>query len=274
MDIKKLDTMFAALPQVIRNAHPHYGLVLGSGWSKAVERLNVLAEVSFGDIPGLGAAGVVGHAGRIVLACIPSKPEQTALIFCGRRHWYEGVGWEAVTYPIDVFRRLKISNVLLTNAAGGIRADMNSGDMVIIKDHLRMSAICPLQGPHIPELGPRFPDQSHVYDVALSEVLRRAVAASGVTPKEGVYAFSSGPVFETPSEVRAYATLGADVVGMSTVPEAIVASACGMKVAALSFVSNKAAGTGKTALSHEEVMETSQASMPKMEKVILEFLRF
>jgi len=272
MNLQTLDIMFSALPPEIRSARPDYGLVLGSGWNRAVADLKEMCSVSFADIPGLGAAGVQGHSGRIVLAEHPMQAGRTLLVFCGRRHWYEGVGWEAIIYPIDVFRRLAIRTVLLTNASGGVSPDFAPGDIVAITDHLRMSSVCPLQGAHLPEFGARFPDQSCVYSDGLIRRLEDVAKPLGIALRRAVYAFTSGPVFETPAEIRAYAALGAGLVGMSTVPEAMVASACGMEVAAVSLVSNKAAGLGGATLTHAEVLEAAERATPKMAALILGFV--
>lgn len=272
IDLPLLDNAFAALPDDFRNARPRCGLILGSGWSRAVEGLTIMAEIPYAAIPALGQTAVVGHAGRLALAHPPGAPEWPVLAFCGRRHWYEGVGWEPVVLPVDFCRRLGVRDLLITNAAGGIRLNLTPGDMVLIRDHLRMSHLNPLQGPHNPVFGPRFPDQSQVYNPQLMAVLRCAALDIGCELSDGVYAFSAGPSYETPAEIRAYERLGADVVGMSTVPEAMIASACGLRVAALSLVSNMAAGIGGTHLLHDEVMEVALASAPRMARLVQAFL--
>ncbi len=272
INLEVLEKSFAGLPEVFRLARPRCGLVLGSGWSKAVEGLEIIAECSYADIPALGETGVVGHSGRLVLAHLPQQPDWTVLAFCGRRHWYEGVGWESVILPADFCRRLGVPSLLITNAAGGIRLNLKPGDIVMLHDHLRLSFLNPLQGPHLPDFGPRFPDQSQVYCPKLMELLRQAALEIGHNLTDGVYAFSGGPTYETPAEIRAYGLLGADVIGMSTVPEAMVANASGMKVAALSLVSNMAAGISGPHLSHEEVMEVAATAEPLMVGMVTAFL--
>jgi len=272
MDMQVLDAAFESLPEVIRRATPRCGLVLGSGWSQSVASLTVIAECPYSAIASLGQTAVVGHAGRLVLAHLPEDPAFTVLAFCGRRHWYEGEGWNPVVMPADFFRRLGVRDVLITNAAGGIRINLAPGNIVLLRDHLRMSHLNPLQGPHNPLFGPRFPDQSEVYHPVLCDLLRRAAMDINCPLAEGVYAFSAGPSYETPAEIRAYGLLGADVVGMSTVPEAMVASASGIRVAALSLVSNMAAGISGPHLSHEEVMEVARSSAPTMAALVLAFL--
>ena len=267
-----LDSAFAALPAAVREARPACALVLGSGWNRALDGLDVLARVPYGDLPGLGAAAVPGHDGALALVRLPGSLDGvTALAFCGRRHWYECQEWEPTVFPADFCRRLAVPELILTNAAGGINPAYRPGDIVLVRDHLRMSYLNPLQGPHNPLYGPRFPDQSHVYGDETAARLRRAATAAGVVLREGVYAFSCGPTFETPAEVRAYGLLGADLVGMSTVPEAIVASACGIRVGALSLVTNMAAGLGNAALRHEDVVETARTSSERMAALLVAY---
>jgi len=272
INLEVLDKSFASLPEVFRRARPRCGLVLGSGWSRAVEGLEILAECSYADIPALGQTAVVGHSGRLVLAHPPQQPDWTLLAFCGRRHWYEGVEWESVILPADFCRRLKVPTFLITNAAGGIRLNLKPGDIVMLRDHIRMTHLNPLQGPHVPAFGPRFPDQSQVYCPHLMELLRQAALTIGYNLTDGVYAFSGGPSYETPAEIRAYGFLGADVIGMSTVPEAMVANASGLRVAALSLVSNMAAGISGPHLSHDEVMDVAATSGPLMARMVTAFL--
>ena len=270
MDKRIFDEAFASLPDIFRTARPYASLVLGSGWNHAVGSLEVLAEVPYSEIAGYGAATVVGHAGRLLLVRGPRGG--TALLFCGRRHWYEGCEWEPVVMPAVLTRRLGCPILLITNAAGGIRASLRPGDVVILRDHLRLSPLTPLRGPHDPEFGPRFPDQSRVYDPELIELLRAAGARQGLGLTDGVYVLSCGPAFETPAEIRAYGILGADVVGMSTVPEAMVASACGLRVAGLSFVSNMAAGVTGKLLDGNDVVDCAERHAERLARLVLDFL--
>lgn len=270
MDKKIFDEAFESLPAVIRKSKPVCTMVLGSGWNKAISGMEVLSEVPYGDIVNVGDATVIGHSGRLVLVRLPSGGE--ALVFCGRRHWYEGVAWEAIVMPAEITRRLGVDTILITNASGGIRSDLRAGDIVIIEDHMRFNHLNPLCGPHVPEFGPRFPDQSCVYSKDLQGLLRQSGAELGLNLTTGVYVFASGPVFETPAEIRAYAILGADVVGMSTVPEAMFASACGIKVAGLSFVSNMASGLSGEVLSGLDVIECAKENADKMAALVRNFL--
>ncbi|MGI5868893.1 MAG: purine-nucleoside phosphorylase [Kiritimatiellia bacterium] len=271
MDTKIFDEAFAALPERVRGAKPGCVLMLGSGWSRAVEGLEILVEVPYGAIPHFGDVTVIGHSGRLLLVRAPGGGQ--ALVFCGRRHWYEGASWEAIVMPVEIARRLGCRLLLVTNASGGIRPDLEPGDMVVIRDHLRMHHLNPLRGPHNPDFGPRFPDQSHVYDPEMVELLLEAGRETGNVLTTGVYVFASGPAYETPAEIRAYGMLGADLVGMSTVPEAMFANACGFRVAGLSFVSNHAAGIAKHSLSGAEVVECAERNSEKMAAVVLAFLK-
>ena len=252
MNAAVFDAALAALPEAFRTAGPSVAVVLGSGWNGAADAAETVAEISYADIPGMGAATVLGHDGRLVLARLPDGPE--VLFFRGRRHWYEGGEWEAVVMPAVLASRLGCRAFLATNAAGGISRSLSPGEVVAISDHLRLCALSPLRGPHDPAFGPRFPDQSRVYDPGLSRLLLEAGRKCGLSLHEGVYALSGGPAFETPAEVRAYAALGADLVGMSTVPEAMVASALGLRVAAMSFGSNAAAGISAAPLDGGDVV--------------------
>ena len=260
----------ASLPAAFRDARPYASLLLGSGWNRAVGSLRVLAEAPYSAIAGFGAATVVGHDGRLLL--VEGPRGGTALVFCGRRHWYEGCEWEQVAMPAVLTKRLGCPVLLVTNAAGGIRPTLRPGDVVVIRDHLRLSPLTPLRGPHDPAFGPRFPDQSRVYDPDLAATLRAAGARQGLELTDGVYVLSCGPAFETPAEIRAYGILGADVVGMSTVPEAMVASACGMRVAGLSFVSNMAAGVTGKLLDGNDVVDCAERHADRLARLVVDFL--
>ena len=248
---------------------PHTCLICGSGWGEIVEGLSPVSSISYEQIMGMGRTTVEGHKGNLWLA----KPEgKEVLIFQGRRHFYEGVGWGPVIFPVLLADELGTPSVVLTNAAGGIREDLQPGDLMVLSDHLNFMGNNPLIGevPH-PRI-PRFPDQSEVYDRALCEKLHQSSKAIGEKLHEGTYLALSGPAFETPAEILTFATLGADAVGMSTVPEAMVANGLGMKVAAISCISNLAAGRSTEALSHEDVQKTSETALPKMTSLLAHLL--
>ena len=245
------------------NAKPKCGLILGSGWGEAVADFHG-KEISYAEIPGFGKPGVMGHAGKLLATTVNGME---VFIFQGRRHWYEGEGWTPVILPIYILHALGADTVLLTNAAGGIRDDLGPGSLMVIEDHINMLGSNPLIGPYNPKLGPRFPDQSEVYDPTLRKKLLKAGADAA-----GVYIATMGPTFETPAEINQYRSMGADAVGMSTAPEAIVANALDMRVAGLSCVCNWAAGIGNTKLTHEDVNEVAAATMPRMKSTITTFL--
>ncbi len=252
-----------AVQKIWTDAKPRCGIILGSGWGEAVAAF-AGPEIPYKKIPGFGQPGVAGHAGKLFSAEVGGME---VFIFQGRRHWYEGEGWTPVILPVYLLKVLGADTLLLTNAAGGIRADLGPGSLMAIADHINMLGSNPLIGPHYPNLGTRFPDQSEVYAKSLRENLLQAGADA-----EGIYIATSGPTFETPAEIKQYRSMGADAVGMSTVPEAIVANALGLRVAGLSCVCNWAAGIGNTKLTHEDVNEVAAATMPRMKRTITAFL--
>lgn len=268
MNIEILEKAAAKVRLHFDNPAPVAGLILGSGWGDVLESFRVVESLPYEEIPGLGRTGVVGHSGRLILA---EGSGILTLVFQGRRHYYEGEGWTPVALPLFVLKQLGIQWLLLTNAAGGVREDLKPGSLMIISDHINNMGDNPLIGPHHPVWGPRFPDLSNAYDKPMRGALKRAGTSAGLTVSEGVYFASSGPFYETPAEIRAYRTLGADAVGMSTVPEALLANACGVRVAGLSCITNSAAGISKNPLSHEEVTETSRETMPRMKSMIANF---
>jgi len=258
-----LDSAVEAVQKQWPDAKPKCGLILGSGWGKAVAGLKGL-ELPYFQIPGFGKTGVMGHAGKLLSTTINGME---VFIFQGRRHWYEGEGWTPVILPIYLLHALGARTVLLTNAAGGIRNDLKPGSLMAINDHINMLGSNPLIGPHNPRLGTRFPDQSEVYNKPLREKLLKAGADT-----TGVYIATSGPTFETTAEIKQYRSMGADAVGMSTVPEAIIANALDMKVAGLSCICNWAAGISQTKLTHEDVNQVAAEAMPRMKSTITAFL--
>jgi len=263
-----LNASLAAVKKAFPKAKPKLGMILGSGLSDIAEAFEKLGEISYEKIPGLGKAGVAGHAGRLLWG--KSAGIET-FIFQGRRHVYEGVGWEAVATPLFLLKSLGAKAVFLTNAAGGTNPKWKPGDLMIIDDHINLMGVTPLLGKHDPFWGPRFPDQSFIYDRKLRAALSRAGKKTKVALRHGIYFAGTGPTYETPAEVRAWRTLGADAVGMSTVPEAMLANACGLRVAGLSCITNMAAGILNQALTHTEVFETSQRAMANMKKLILQY---
>lgn len=269
MQMKVFDSAAACLPDACFKQAPDVGVMLGSGWGSALTIDEVISRVSYADIAGLGASTVQGHAGEFVLY---RRAGRLVAAWCGRRHYYEGVGWEPVVMPIEILRRMGCSTVLLTNASGGINPALRPGDFVIVRDHINLLCVNPLVGAHVPVWGARFPDMTEVYARHLAELLHAAANRLDLRVMDGVYAFNSGPAYETPAEVQAYKAQGADVVGMSTVPEAVFAHACGMKVAGVSLVSNLAAGISRRPLDHAEVMTAAQEAKPRMAALIDDFI--
>ena len=269
MDKSFFDATAAYFPDVCFETPPDLGILLGSGWGEALETDEVVFRASYADIPGLGASTVAGHAGEFVLY---RRYGRLVAAWCGRRHYYEGVGWEPVVLPVEILRRMGCPAVLLTNASGGINPALRPGDFVIVRDHINLINANPLVGAHEPEWGTRFPDMSEVYARRLSELLHASANALELRAMDGVYAYNIGPVYETPAEIRAYKAQGADVVGMSTVPEAVFARACGMKVAGISLVSNLAAGIALRPLDHAEVIAAGEAAKPRMRALIDDFI--
>jgi len=235
-------------------------VVLGSGLGRFAETLEPLAAFPYGTVPHFPVSTVAGHAGRLVLGAEP-RSGRPFWVMQGRLHYYEGYAPAQVVFPLRVLRLLGVETLLLTNAAGGIRDDLVPGSFMIIADHLNLTGTNPLIGANPDEMGPRFPDMTEAYDDALRRLIRAVADRQGIPVTEGVYAGLAGPSFETPAEIRMLERLGADAVSMSTVPETIAARHAGMRVAALSFISNRAAGkeAGRR-LSHQEVFDAATAS--------------
>ncbi len=249
---------------------PYACLVCGSGWGEVAEGLSPISHISYEKLIGMGMTTVDGHYGKLWLA---NPNGREILIFQGRRHYYEGEGWEPVVFPALLAHELGAKNLLLTNAAGGIRRDFNPGDLMVLTDHLNFMGSNPLVGRSIHSSIPRFPDQSEIYDAILRDKILLAGKNNGLRITGGTYVALCGPAFETPAEIDAFARLGADAVGMSTVPEAMVANGLGLKVGAVSCISNLAAGRSDGPLGHEEVMEVSQKVLPEMTRLLAEVLR-
>lgn len=247
---------------------PHTAIILGSGLSSLSDAVQAAVTIPFNDLPHWPVSTVAGHTGRLVIGELES---QVVFVMQGRIHYYEGYGMAQVTFPIRVMQRLGIKVLILTNAAGAINPSFASGDVMLITDHLNlmgMVGLNPLIGPNLDELGPRFPDMSQAYDRQLCDFARLVASRQGILLREGVYVGLSGPSFETPADLRFLRAVGADAVGMSTVPETIVARHGDMRVMGLSGISNKANLDGSSVTTHEEVLEAGKIIVPKMEKII------
>ena len=250
-----IDAALKCLGDDVAAFAPQTGLVLGSGLNRFADECAVVeCGWDYTAIPGFPRATVPGHRGRLLLAHVG---EARVLILQGRFHYYEGCSLEEITRPIRLLARLGVPRVVMTNAAGGIRSDLNPGDFMLISDHINFLGDNPLRGADPEDGGERFPDMSAVYDPALRRHARVQAQTLGIALAEGVYLATGGPSFETPAEIRAFRALGADAVGMSTVPEAIVARRYGLRVCALSCITNKAAGLSDHPLSHAEVARTA-----------------
>ncbi len=233
---------------------PVLALVLGSGFGEAVRRMEVETEIPFVQLPGFPKPGVGGHSGRVLLGRLGGV---AVCVLSGRAHYYEGHSLAEVTFPMRVLAETGITDVLLTNAAGGINRTFKPGDFMRLTDHINLMGANPLRGP-LAKGRERFVDLTQVYDAALGRLLERAAKAAKAKLHAGTYLAVSGPSYETPAEIRAFARLGADAVGMSTVPEAIVARQCGLRVAGLSCITNLAAGRGNALLSHADVLASGE----------------
>ena len=232
---------------------PRLGIVLGSAFAQVSDEVADVTEVGFADLPGCAVPGVDGHAGQFVIGRLGGAD---VLLQAGRLHYYEGHSMDQVTFPVRVMAAFGVEQVLLTNAAGGIAPDLAVGDFMRITDHINLMGVNPLRS----QAAAGFVDMSATYSKSLGQALGQAAADCGIALKSGVFAAVSGPSYETPAEIRAFAKLGADAVAMSTMPEAIVARQCGMEVGGLSCITNAAAGLGKSEISHEEVLDQSRQS--------------
>jgi purine-nucleoside phosphorylase len=245
---------------------PAVGMILGSGLGDVVEAVEVDAAISYGEIPGARASTVMGHQGRMILGRANDVP---VVVMQGRVHFYEGYEMDEVMFLSRVLGRLGIRKLIVTNAAGGVNTSFRAGDLMLISDHINFMGVNPLRGPNIEELGLRFPDMSEAYPEALRGIAREVAAGIGLQLQEGVYLALSGPTYETPAEIRAFRTLGADAVGMSTVPEVIAMSHMGIPVLGISCITNMAAGILKQKLTHQEVMETTARVQKEFTALVL-----
>ena len=245
---------------------PELGVILGSGLGAFADLVLEKQAISYKDIPHFPISTVEGHAGQLVFGKVQGR---SVVVMQGRFHFYEGYTMHEVTFPVRVMQVLGVAGLIVTNAAGGINPDFHPGDLILIKDHLNMMGDSPLRGANLSSLGPRFPDLSEAYNRNWRQKALVIARELGMNPQEGVYAAMSGPNYETPAEIRFLRSSGADMVGMSTVPEVIVANHGGMQVLGISCVTNMAAGILGQKLSHAEVMETAG----RIEKQFVHFVQ-
>lgn len=244
---------------------PLMAVVLGSGLGGYASKMEVVCEIPYSEIDGFPVSTVQGHDGRFLFGYVEGVP---IVAMKGRVHFYEGYGIDDVVLPIRTMGLLGAKYILLTNAAGGIDLDFEPGDLMLIEDHISSFIRSPLIGENIEELGVRFPDMSRVYDLKLCDCIRRAASSEGIDIKEGTYLQTSGPQFETPTEIKMFRTLGASAVGMSTVVEAIAAHHMGLRVCGISCISNMAAGILDQPLTHSEVQITADKVAHKFERLV------
>lgn len=248
---------------------PEIGIVLGSGLGDLADTYCEFA-IPYDKIPGFAKSTVEGHKGQLVFAQINKR---NVVMMQGRNHFYEGHSMQDVTYPIKVMKKLGVKTVIITNAAGAINKSFRPGDLMVITDHINLMGTNPLIGPNDPDLGVRFPDMSEVYNKNLIKIVDAAGRLLKIDLKHGVYVATTGPSYETPAEIKMARFMGGDAAGMSTVPEAIVANYCGMKVIGISCISNFATGISSKKLSHEEVIETTEKVKAKFKELVLLLLK-
>lgn len=245
---------------------PTVGLILGSGLNALADQVRPADRIPYRDIPGFPVSTVEGHSGELVIGELSGK---TVMVMRGRVHYYEGYSMQRITLPVRVMRELGVRSLIVTNAAGGVNANYRPGDLMLIVDHINlvgMAGLNPLRGPNDDSLGPRFPDMSQAYDPMLRDLACQVAQEQNIVLQQGVYLMLAGPSFESPADVRFIRMIGADAVGMSTVPEVIVARHGGMRVLGLSMISNSLSGHFQ--VSHEEVLAAGQAAAPRLATLI------
>ena len=244
---------------------PEIALVLGSGLGFYAGQMEDATVIPYGEIPHFETSTAPGHAGQMVIGRLHGK---SVLCMQGRLHFYEGYSMRQITYPVRVMAALGIKTLILTNACGGLDPSFNPGDLMAVTDHINFQGTNPLIGPNEDDFGTRFPDMRHAYDPALIALAKTVAAENGVTLREGVYISYTGPSFETPAEIRLFQSFGGSAVGMSTVPEAIVARHCGLRVLAIACITNLAAGILDVPLTGEEVLEVAAREAPKFAALV------
>ncbi len=264
----------AAAVRARTHHQPRVGLILGSGLNALAESVEQAEAIPYSELPHFVQATVEGHAGRLVLGNLETQP---VIVMQGRVHYYEGYSMTQVTLPVRVMQLLGVHTLIVTNAAGGLNPAFHPGDLMLITDHINllgMAGLSPLRGPNDPRLGPRFPDMSEAYDRSLRQLARQVADELGISLHQGVYIALGGPNFETPADLRFLRLIGADAVGMSTVPEVIVARHAGIKVLGISGISNVASTEpGAAETTHEEVLQAGQVIVPKLTALLRGILR-
>ncbi len=249
----------------IKDFEPELGIILGSGLGDFADNIEGV-RIQYKDIPGFETSTVAGHKGQLVFGEVLGKK---AVIMQGRYHYYEGYHISRIVYPVKVMKKLGVKTLIITNAAGSVNKAYNAGDLMVISDHINLMGVNPLIGENDATLGDRFPDMSEVYNHALCDFALSKGQKLGLTMRKGIYAAMSGPSYETPAEINMLRIMGADAVGMSTVPEALVANYCSMKVLGISCITNSAAGVHPSRLSHSEVVETAAKTKDSFMKLLM-----
>lgn len=240
---------------------PEIVIILGSGLGILSGMVNDPVVIPYSDIPGFSSTTVAGHAQELIAGTIHDKK---VLLMNGRFHYYEGHSMDTVTFPMRVFSALGINKLIVTNAAGGVGDGLNPGSIMLITDHISVFCPSPLIGANLDEFGPRFPDMSQIYSEDMIQKARMVAASLNISINEGVYFYLTGPQYESPAEIRMVRAMGGDAVGMSTVPEVIVAKHCGMEILGISLITNKAAGLGQKKLEHSEVISTARLAQDNL----------
>ncbi len=248
---------------------PEIAIILGSGLGKLADSIEDSIEISYEEIPNFPRTTVVGHEGKLIFGTLKNRK---VVAMKGRFHYYEGNDMDTVVFPVRVFKRMGIENIIVTNAAGGVNTGFTPGDLMLISDHISFFCENPLRGENIDDLGPRFPDMSMIYDRKLRKIALESARKLGIDLKEGIYSYCKGPSYEAPAEIKALRFMGADAVGMSTVPETIAARHMGMRVLGISCITNMAAGVLDQPLDHEEVMETGRLAEQKFSGLVSDII--
>lgn len=251
-------------------ARPETGIILGTGLGGLVKEIEIIESIPYSEIPNFPVSTVEGHAGRLIYGKLGSKE---VLAMQGRFHYYEGYSMKEVTFPVRVMKYAGVKQLFVSNASGGLNPDWHVGDIVIITDHINFFPEHPLHGKNEKELGPRFPDMSKVYDERLRNKAKLIALEHNIPVKEGIYIGVQGPTFETPAEYRMFRILGADVIGMSTVPEVIVARHSGLKVFGISIITDSGVPGEIVEISHEEVQQVAMKAEPKMTRIMKELIQ-
>lgn len=264
-----MDLTINYIREKICDFEPETGIILGSGLGDFADEFESII-IPYNEIPGFEKSNVQGHKGRLVFAGINGRK---VIMMQGRYHFYEGYSMQTITYPVKIMKKLGVKTLIITNAAGAVKKESKPGDLMFITDHINFMGTNPLIGKNDDELGTRFPDMSSIYSKDLISQAENIANKLNISYKKGVYAATTGPSYETPAEIKMFGILGADAVGMSTVPEAITANYCGMKVLGISCLTNYAAGVTNNPLNHQEVIDTANKVKESFKNLLSEFIK-